>query len=116
MPGISTHTELKLLVRLGLTPREALAAATSNYCERLGWCELGLVASGRRADLLILAADPTTDITHSRKIRSVVLDGEVIDRQELLSGVGLEKHGVSHHHILARLSGLRYSLSSGLTL
>jgi hypothetical protein len=87
MPGISTHTELELLVRLGLTPREALAAATSNYCERLGWCELGLVASGRRADLLILAANPTTDITNSRKIRSVVLDGEVIDRQGLLSGV-----------------------------
>jgi hypothetical protein len=92
MPGISTHTELELLVRLGLTPREALAAATGNYCERLGWCELGFVTSGRRADLLILAADPTTDITNSRKIRSVVLDGEVIDRQGLLSGVGLEKH------------------------
>jgi hypothetical protein len=42
--------------------------------------------------LLILAANPTTDITNSRKIRSVVLDGEVIDRQGLLSGVGLEKH------------------------
>jgi hypothetical protein len=92
MPGISTHTELALLVRLGLTPREALAAATSNYCESLGWCELGLVASGRRADFLILAADPTADITNSRKIRSVVLEGEVIDRPGLLSGVRLEKH------------------------
>ena len=40
MPGISMHTELELLVRLGLTPREALAAATSNYSERFGWHEL----------------------------------------------------------------------------
>jgi len=61
MPGISTHTELELLVRSGLTPREALAAATSNYSERFGWRELGLVEAGRRADLLILAADPTVD-------------------------------------------------------
>ena len=61
------------LVRLGLTPREALAAATSNYSEQFGWHELGLVEAGRRADLLILAADPTTDISNTRKIHSVVL-------------------------------------------
>ena len=75
MPGISMHTELELLVCLGLTPREALAAATSNYSDRFAWHELGLVETGRRADLLILAADPTADITNSRKIHSVILDG-----------------------------------------
>ena len=85
MPGISMHTELELLVRLGLTPREALAAATSNYSERLGWSELGLVEAGRRADLLILAADPTTDISNSRKIRMVILEGKVLDRESLLN-------------------------------
>ena len=84
MPGISMHTELELLVRLGLTPREALAAATSNYSERFGWHELGLVEAGRRADLLILAADPTVDITNTRKIRSVILDGVMLDRAALL--------------------------------
>jgi hypothetical protein len=84
MPGISTHTELELLVRLGLTPREALAAATSNYSEQFGWHELGLVEAGRRADLLILAADPTIDISNTRKIRSVILDGAVLDRAVLL--------------------------------
>jgi len=85
MPGISMHTELELLVRLGLTPREALAAATSNYSEQFGWHELGLVEAGRRADLLILAADPTIDISNTRKIRSVILDGAVLDRAELLN-------------------------------
>jgi hypothetical protein len=84
MPGISMHTELELLVRLGLTPREALAAATSDYSEQLGWNELGLVDAGRRADLLILTADPTRDITNSRKIRSVMLEGVILDRQALL--------------------------------
>jgi len=85
MPRISTHTELELLVRSGLTPREALAAATSNYSERFGWRELGLVEAGRRADLLILAADPTVDISNTRKIQSVILDGAVLDRDPLLN-------------------------------
>jgi hypothetical protein len=85
MPGISMHTELELLVRLGLTPREALAAATSNYSGRFGWRELGLVEAGRRADLLILGADPTADISNTRNIQSVVLDGVVLDRPGLLN-------------------------------
>jgi hypothetical protein len=84
MPGISMHTELELLVRLGLTPREALAAATSNYSDRFAWHELGLVEPGRRADLLILTADPTVDITNSRKIHCVILDGVILDRDALL--------------------------------
>jgi amidohydrolase family protein len=85
MPGISMHTELELLVRLGLTPREALAAATTNYSDRFGWHELGLVEAGRRADLLVLAADPRVDITNSRKIHSVILEGVILDRDALLS-------------------------------
>ena len=80
------HTELELLVHLGLTPREALAAATSNYAERFGWHELGFVEAGRREDLLVLAADPTLDITNSRKIHSVILEGVILDRDALLSG------------------------------
>ena len=84
MPGISMHTELEL-VRLGLTPREALAAATSNYSERFGWHELGLVEAGRRADLLILAADPRQTSLNRRKIRSVILGGAVLDRAALLN-------------------------------
>jgi hypothetical protein len=84
MPGISSHTELELLVRLGLTPREALSAATSNYSEVLGWHELGLVAPGRRGDLLVVDADPTTDIHNSTRIASVILEGSVIERTALL--------------------------------
>ena len=48
-----------MLVRLGLSPREALAAATNNYALQFGWNELGQIAPGRRADILVLDGDPT---------------------------------------------------------
>jgi hypothetical protein len=85
LPGISMHVEMQLLVRVGLTPREALAAATGNYAEHLGWRELGAVAPGRRADLLILGADPRTDIRHTAEIRKVILAGKTVDRAALLA-------------------------------
>ena len=88
MPGISTHTELELLVRLGLTPREALAAATSNYSEQFGWHELGLVEAGRRADLLILAGTSSRpDGRHLQYAQDSLfkLDGAVLDRAALLN-------------------------------
>ena len=84
MPGISLHTELELLVRLGLSPREALAAATNNYALQFGWNELGLIAPGRRADILVLDSDPTASIWNARRISLVLLDGEPLDRNALL--------------------------------
>jgi len=85
MPGISMHTELELLVRLGLSPREALAAATNNYALQFGWNELGLVAPGRRADVLVIDGDPTTNIWNARRISTLILDGNTIDRDALLN-------------------------------
>jgi hypothetical protein len=84
MPGISMHTELELLVRLGLTPREALAAATNNYALEFGWTELGQIAPGRRADILVLDSDPAANIWNARHITTLVLDGNVLDRDALL--------------------------------
>ena len=85
MPGISLHTELELLVRLGLSSREALAAATNNYALQFGWAELGQVAPGRRADILVLDADPTASIWNARRISLLIVDGEVVDRDALLT-------------------------------
>lgn len=85
MPGISMHTELELLVRLGLSPREALAAATNNYALQFGWNELGLVAPGRRADVLVVDGDPTANIWNARRISTLIMDGNVIDRDALLN-------------------------------
>jgi hypothetical protein len=84
MPGISLHTELELLVRLGLSPREALAAATNNYALQFGWNELGLIAPGRRADILVVDADPTASIWNARRFSTLILDGEPVDRDALL--------------------------------
>jgi Amidohydrolase family len=84
MPGISMHTELEMLVRLGLSPREALAAATNNYAEQFHWTELGQITAGRRADILILDADPTVNIWNARRINTILLDGNQIDRDSLL--------------------------------
>jgi hypothetical protein len=85
LPGISMHTELELLVRLGLSPREALAAATNNYSIQFGWNELGQIAPGRRADILVVDGDPTKNIWNARRISGLILDGNVIDREGLLS-------------------------------
>jgi hypothetical protein len=83
-PGISEHTELEMLVRLGLSPREALAAATNNYAMQFGWTELGLIAPGRRADILVLDSDPTTNVWNARRITTLIMDGNVVDRDALL--------------------------------
>jgi Amidohydrolase family len=83
-PGISEHVELEMLVRLGLSPREALAAATNNYAMQLGWTELGLIAPGRRADILVLDSDPTANVWNARRITTLIFDGNVMDRDGLL--------------------------------
>ncbi len=84
LPGISLHTELELLTRIGLTPRQALAAATSNLGALFGWSEVGEVKVGFNADLLVLDANPVEDISDLKKIRMVILNGEIIDRDRLL--------------------------------
>lgn len=84
LPGISLHTELELLVRLGLSPREALAAATNNYAIQFGWTELGQIATGRRADILVVDGNPTVNIWNARNISLLIEDGNIIDRKALL--------------------------------
>lgn len=84
MPGISLHTELEMLVRLGLSPREALAAGTNNYALQFGWTELGQIATGRRADILVLDDDPTVNIWNARHISTIINEGSIVDRDALL--------------------------------
>ena len=84
-PGHSTHHELALMVEAGLTPMEALVAATSRAAEMLGDDSWGTVAPGKRADLLILGADPLDDIRNTQTLETVVLNGEVVERAALLS-------------------------------
>jgi imidazolonepropionase-like amidohydrolase len=90
-PGFSLHQELELLVRSGLTPLEALRTATYNPAEFLGALDsLGTVTQGKIADLLLLDANPLTDIRNTRRIAVVIANGRVFDpaaRAQLLKDV-----------------------------
>ena len=83
-PGASLHDELRLLVAAGLAPREALRAATLGAAEFLGIAaDTGSIAVGKRADLVLLDADPRRDIGNTRRIEAVVLDGRLLRRADL---------------------------------
>jgi imidazolonepropionase-like amidohydrolase len=80
----SLHDELALLVRAGLTPMEALQTATRNPARVLGLeRELGTVEVGKRADLVLLDADPLRDISNITRIHAVVVNGRLLDRAAL---------------------------------
>ena len=85
LPGWGLHRELELLVQCGLTPREALAAATTNFADRFRWRDVGRIAPGYRADIVVLSADPTRDIRNAEAIDAVYLDGEKLDLDRLLA-------------------------------
>lgn len=73
--GEATHQELRLLVEAGLSPAEALRAATLAAAEVFGLTDRGAVIPGRRADLLLVDGDPTTDIRVLRNIAGVWVAG-----------------------------------------
>jgi imidazolonepropionase-like amidohydrolase len=81
--GFNTPWELELLVESGLTPLEAIVAATRNGAEVIGIADrVGTIEKGKWADLLILRKDPLKDIRNIRSIERVVLNGRVYDRRE----------------------------------
>ncbi|MEJ3653132.1 amidohydrolase family protein [Actinomycetes bacterium KLBMP 9759] len=91
MPGAALHDELALLVRAGLTPLQALRAATLEPARYLGLeHEQGTIERGKVADLVLLDADPLRDITATARISAVVARGCLLDapmRQRMLDDV-----------------------------
>ena len=79
--GVSLHRELELLVKSGLTPSAALAAATANVADAFRLTDRGRIIAGRRADLLLVRGDPTVDITATRDIVSIWRSGVEFDRR-----------------------------------
>jgi imidazolonepropionase-like amidohydrolase len=83
VPGFAEHRELEAMVLAGMPPLDAIKAATLVPADILGFDDRGVLAPGKRADLLILDADPLDDIANTRKINSVVVGGATIDRYAL---------------------------------
>ncbi len=83
VPGASTHRELQALVAAGLTPYDALRTGTVNIATFLGEAgQSGVVAPGARADLILLDADPLTDIGNTMHISGVAVNGRWISAEE----------------------------------
>ncbi len=84
IPGFTLHDELQLLVRAGLTPLEALQAATVNPARFLGKeDDFGALKVGKIANLVLLEANPLDNIENTTKIAAVILDGQFLDRSTL---------------------------------
>jgi cytosine/adenosine deaminase-related metal-dependent hydrolase len=91
VPGGALHRELELLVRAGLSPLQALHAATGGAADILDRPELGRLQPGAAADVLVVHGNPAQDIRDTRRIHTVVLAGQVLDRDILFPGpVGLD--------------------------
>lgn len=82
--GFSTHDELEALARAGLSSEQILTAATRLAAQWLGTeADRGTVERGKRADLLLLDADPLADVANARRIAAVIVGGRYMPRAEL---------------------------------
>ncbi|MGH0029475.1 MAG: amidohydrolase family protein [Myxococcota bacterium] len=83
VPGASLHRELRLLVRAGLSPDQALALSTQASAEALGVPSLGLLRVGAPADLVVFRDDPTNSLDALDGLLAVVRDGRVYTREAM---------------------------------
>jgi imidazolonepropionase-like amidohydrolase len=81
--AFTDHRELEIMVKAGLTPMEAIAAATSGSADLVGLSELGALTPGKSADFIVLEANPLEDIRNTRRISAVYLRGAQVDRDRL---------------------------------
>ncbi len=83
VPGFSIHDELRDLVAAGLTPYEALKTATLNAAEFLQRADAGTIAAGKRADMVLLDANPLVDIANTSRVSGVMAGGRWMARADL---------------------------------
>jgi imidazolonepropionase-like amidohydrolase len=81
--GLASLIELELLVKAGLTPAQAIVAATRTSAGILGLDMLGSIAPGKSAAFIVLDGNPLADIAETRKISAVYLNGAAVDRDAL---------------------------------
>ena len=83
--GSADHHEIARWVQFGVSPMEAIVAATSRPADLLGLNDMGSLAPGKRADFIVLNANPLDDIRNSRRIANVYLRGAKLDREALVA-------------------------------
>jgi imidazolonepropionase-like amidohydrolase len=81
--GLAEQKELQMMAEAGMTPAQVIVAATGRSAEFLGLKDRGVIAPGRRADLLVLDANPLDDIRNTRRISAMYLAGKEVDRGAL---------------------------------
>src|SRR5690606_4176246 len=77
--GYFEHVEMELMVEAGLTPLQVLTAATGGSAKAMALVDVGTLEAGKRADFIVLDADPLADIRNSRQIDSVWMSGRRLD-------------------------------------
>jgi hypothetical protein len=97
-PGSALHEDLAYLVEAGLSPMQALQSATTKPAEFLHRdAEQGTVEIGKRADFVLLDANPLDDIHNTQRIRAVILSGKLLDRRDLDALLAeVEQYAASH--------------------
>jgi imidazolonepropionase-like amidohydrolase len=88
--GPALHRELELLVQAGLTPAQALQAATTNAAHVMGRGDVGAIEPGKLADLVVLDADPLLDVRNASRIAAVVKGGVPHEPEEILPRTATE--------------------------
>ena len=83
--GWADHHEIARFVQLGLSPAAAIVAATETPATLLGIGDMGTLAPGKRANFVVLDANPLEEIRNTRRIAAVYLDGVSLDREKLLA-------------------------------
>lgn len=84
VPGFCLHDEMLALTEAGLSPLQAIQTATINPAKLLGREKIqGTIEAGKRADLVLLDADPLTDIRHTRRIAAVIVRGRVLSKADI---------------------------------
>lgn len=88
VPGFAIHHELRMLVEAGLTPFDALASGSRNVARFIGEeDDFGTVSVGKRADLLLLEANPLADVANVQRRAGVMLNGRWLSEQEVQAGL-----------------------------
>jgi len=85
VPGVSLHHELELLVEAGIPPLEVIKIATSNGAQALGIeRDVGTIEVGKQADMKVLSENPLDDISNTKKVEAVIVDGQFIDNMQII--------------------------------